>query len=264
MCNQKHIKTFSFFCSCFVLNFTAWQPRAMWELHGTQLPCVTAVWQGLVWPKAGCNVSLSCTGCQGLSFQETNQKNGKVFKKTFWKGIQLHWPLWFALLQVGVLEVDTILYIDCTKLGVLSQTNINALGELAERILFRAPSRYFDQTLVHLYLWSTFILDYFVDSKLEYIFPVLYKKWHRDISYLGGLFLRQETLKYKEVWWSWFHRCWLELMPLVPFVGTSGQDMVKHNTYISIHKHIIWFQGGVSTIQAQSGSWSIHKHYQTL
>ena len=39
-------------------------------------------------------------------------------------------------------ELDTVLYVDCTKLGVLSQVSINALGELAERLLFRNPSRY--------------------------------------------------------------------------------------------------------------------------
>ena len=39
-------------------------------------------------------------------------------------------------------ELDTVLYVDCAKLGVLSQVSINALGELAERLLFRNPSRY--------------------------------------------------------------------------------------------------------------------------
>ena len=235
----------------------------MWELHGTQLPCVTAVWQGLVWPKAGCNVSLSCTGCQGLSFQETNQKMGMFLKNFLERNPTALTPL--VCFAAGGCPGGWHNPLHWLHEAWSSQPDQHQCFGRAGRAHFvQGPFRYFDQTLVHLYLWSTFILDYFVDSKLEYIFPVLYKKWHRDISYLGGLFLRQETLKYKEVWWSWFHRCWLELMPLVPFVGTSGQDMVKHNTYISIHKHIIWFQGGVSTIQAQSGSWSIHKHYQTL
>ena len=240
MCNQNISKLFPFFVAVLYWISQLGNPgyvRASWNAAAVCHCCVTGL--GLTQSWMQCIAQLH--RLPRLEFSRNKPKKWECFKKTFWKGIQLHWPLWFALLQVGVLEVDTILYIDCTKLGVLSQTNINALGELAERILFRAPSRYFDQTLVHLYLWSTFILDYFVDSKLEYIFPVLYKKWHRDISYLGGLFLRQETLKYKEVWWSWFHRCWLELMPLVPFVGTSGQDMVKHNTYIYIYIYIYPF-----------------------
>jgi hypothetical protein len=47
----------------------------------------------------------------------------------------------FYPFEVSVHEIDTVFYVDCTKLGVLSQTNTNALGEMAEKILFRCPSR---------------------------------------------------------------------------------------------------------------------------
>eukprot|EP00435_Cladocopium_sp_Y103_P045667 s474_g13.t1 len=47
----------------------------------------------------------------------------------------------FTSLQVNVHEVDTILYLDCTKLGVMTQQNVNALGEMAERILHSPPQR---------------------------------------------------------------------------------------------------------------------------
>lgn len=45
-------------------------------------------------------------------------------------------------LQVASSDLDTILYVDCTKLGVLNQLAINAIGDVAERVIFRSPSRY--------------------------------------------------------------------------------------------------------------------------
>ena len=45
-------------------------------------------------------------------------------------------------LQVASSDLDTILYVDCTKLGVLNQLAINAIGDAAERVIFRSPSRY--------------------------------------------------------------------------------------------------------------------------
>ena len=61
------------------------------------------------------------------------------------------------ILEVGVHELDTILYIDCTKLGVLSQANVNMIGEVSERILFRAPSRYLVIASSFFFLFSEII-----------------------------------------------------------------------------------------------------------
>ena len=38
-------------------------------------------------------------------------------------------------------DLRTVLYIDCTKLGVISQIEVNMIGELAESVLFRNPAR---------------------------------------------------------------------------------------------------------------------------
>ncbi|CAK9079028.1 unnamed protein product [Durusdinium trenchii] len=43
--------------------------------------------------------------------------------------------------SVEVGQLRTVLYIDCTKLGVVSQIEINMIGDLAESVLFRNPSR---------------------------------------------------------------------------------------------------------------------------
>ena len=46
-------------------------------------------------------------------------------------------------LEVAPDDVLTIVYLDCTKLCVLSQPEINALGEFVEKHLFRNPYRTF-------------------------------------------------------------------------------------------------------------------------
>ncbi|CAK9060296.1 unnamed protein product [Durusdinium trenchii] len=46
-----------------------------------------------------------------------------------------------ATKKVATNELDTILYIDCTKMGVVSQANINMIGEMSEKVLSRNPER---------------------------------------------------------------------------------------------------------------------------
>lgn len=38
-------------------------------------------------------------------------------------------------------DVDTILYFDCPKLGVLSQAEINMVGDMSEKVLGKNPTR---------------------------------------------------------------------------------------------------------------------------
>ena len=42
--------------------------------------------------------------------------------------------------QVQVQDVYTILYFDCTKLGVLAQSEINMIGDVSEKVLGRNPT----------------------------------------------------------------------------------------------------------------------------
>eukprot|EP00435_Cladocopium_sp_Y103_P029455 s2934_g7.t1 len=44
-------------------------------------------------------------------------------------------------IQVAVEDVQTLVYCDCTKMGVMSQPEINAMGEFLEKVLFRSPFR---------------------------------------------------------------------------------------------------------------------------
>ena len=46
-------------------------------------------------------------------------------------------------------DVNTTVYIDCTKFGVMNQPEINAIGELVERMLFRNPYRKGTKFFVH-------------------------------------------------------------------------------------------------------------------
>ena len=36
-------------------------------------------------------------------------------------------------------SIQTVLYVDCTKYGAMSQPEINGVGEVVERVLFRNP-----------------------------------------------------------------------------------------------------------------------------
>ena len=47
----------------------------------------------------------------------------------------------YQLCQVPLDDVLTIVYCDCTKFGVMSQPEINALAEFVEKTLFRSPYR---------------------------------------------------------------------------------------------------------------------------
>ena len=42
---------------------------------------------------------------------------------------------------MDVNQIHTVLYVDCTKLGVLQQQEINTIGDLAEKHLSRNPAR---------------------------------------------------------------------------------------------------------------------------
>lgn len=46
-----------------------------------------------------------------------------------------------AFCEVSVGDVHTVLYVDCSKLGVLQQQEINVIGELADRYLSRSPAK---------------------------------------------------------------------------------------------------------------------------
>jgi len=45
--------------------------------------------------------------------------------------------------QVPVDDIQTIIWVDCTKLGVVTQPEINALGDFLEKHLSRNPVRGF-------------------------------------------------------------------------------------------------------------------------
>ncbi|CAK9061163.1 Uncharacterized protein SCF082_LOCUS32081, partial [Durusdinium trenchii] len=47
-----------------------------------------------------------------------------------------------ASAKVSVGDVHTVLYVDCSKLGVLQQQEINVIGELADRYLSRSPTMF--------------------------------------------------------------------------------------------------------------------------
>ncbi|CAK9089138.1 Uncharacterized protein SCF082_LOCUS42073 [Durusdinium trenchii] len=62
--------------------------------------------------------------------------------------------------KVDVNQIHTVLYVDCTKLGVLQQQEINTIGDLAEKHLSRNPAR---SVLVLipplLVLWESFVAE---------------------------------------------------------------------------------------------------------
>lgn len=43
--------------------------------------------------------------------------------------------------KVTVADLHTVLYVDCTKLGVLTQQQINQIGALSEKVLGLHPTR---------------------------------------------------------------------------------------------------------------------------
>lgn len=43
--------------------------------------------------------------------------------------------------QVLPQDLETVLYIDCSKMGVISQLEVNMVGELANKVIFRNPIR---------------------------------------------------------------------------------------------------------------------------
>ena len=39
-------------------------------------------------------------------------------------------------------ELDIVLYVDCTKLGAINQKEINQIGDMADKVLQKNPSRF--------------------------------------------------------------------------------------------------------------------------
>lgn len=131
-------------------------------------------------------------------------------------------------LQVGVEELDTILYVDCTKLGVLNQTTINALGDLTERVLFRAPSR----NLASFQVPSIFLNLYGSKSMYGYLTWLSYPPSTRvgvPPMAPGSL---DHLLNIEAVCWSSFRRSWLELMRVDHSAETSGTGLGKMHIVI--------------------------------
>lgn len=43
-------------------------------------------------------------------------------------------------MQVTPQDLDCVLYIDCTKMGVINQLEVNMIGELADKVLSKNPT----------------------------------------------------------------------------------------------------------------------------
>ena len=57
--------------------------------------------------------------------------------------------------QVKPSEVDIVLYVDCTKLGAINQKEINLIGEMADKVLQKNPSRFLAPFLKKIFLFYT-------------------------------------------------------------------------------------------------------------
>lgn len=66
-------------------------------------------------------------------------------------------------MQVAVDDIDLILYVDCTKLGVISQSEVNHIGETAERLMCRNPTR---QGLICYFISHEFQTSFFLSPKI--------------------------------------------------------------------------------------------------
>lgn len=64
-----------------------------------------------------------------------------LLKSTKRKRWENHFQEIWADPQVDEKSLQTVLYIDCTKLGVVSQPEVNMIGEIAEAVLSRNPTR---------------------------------------------------------------------------------------------------------------------------
>lgn len=51
--------------------------------------------------------------------------------------------------QVTTADLHVVLFIDCTKMGVLSQLEINAIGLMCEKILGPNPARFLVYAIIH-------------------------------------------------------------------------------------------------------------------
>ena len=92
-------------------------------------------------------------------------KSHKLFK---------HWkPTGFTAssssLQVAFADLHTVLYIDCTKLGVLNQMDINMVGTLTEKVLSSNPQRpsVFDIYKLS-YIYDLYIYIYHISIYINY------------------------------------------------------------------------------------------------
>lgn len=43
--------------------------------------------------------------------------------------------------QVAIDDVQTLVYLDCTKFGIMTQPEVNAVGDLVQKIIMRNPFR---------------------------------------------------------------------------------------------------------------------------
>ncbi|CAL1150712.1 unnamed protein product [Cladocopium goreaui] len=76
------------------------------------------------------------------SFMEKNCRLSLVTKKdSFDTGLDAFLRSTASSKKVAVGDVDCILYFDCTKLGVLTQGEVNLIGDYAEKILFKNTKR---------------------------------------------------------------------------------------------------------------------------
>ena len=82
---SKHIKTFSFFCSCFVLNFTAWQPRLGESFM--ERSCRVSLLCDRAWsdPKLDAMYRSAAQAAKAWVFKKQTKKMGRFLKKLFGK-----------------------------------------------------------------------------------------------------------------------------------------------------------------------------------
>ena len=77
---SKHIKTFSFFCSCFVLNFTAWQPRLCESFM--ERSCRVSLLCDRAWsdPKLDAMYRSAAQAAKAWVFKKQTKKMGRFLK----------------------------------------------------------------------------------------------------------------------------------------------------------------------------------------
>lgn len=131
-----------------------------------------------------------------------------------WSVAVFHSLFFFILdhVKVSTQELHTILYVDCTKLGVLNQSEINMVGSVAEKVLSQNPSRPLDHWLALQYAWSNFACCKNINAKYSI------------------LQIHAYSHKKKQIWGSvlvLIHRSLWELKLVDAFATISGLGGVK-------------------------------------